>query len=151
MAELILTEEEKAAALWSDLSDEALGKLVKKKIAFLTAAADQLDRTTTFAAALLLCCSAAENNSKSMMFDIEGVTQGHREFGDWTVKVEKRTHPPEIKPGSLVVYMGATYEAVGYGDMPGTFDIVLYPDCMAGDRFRNVPASALKLTSKSGE
>lgn len=58
---------------------------------------------------------------------------------------------PELKPGSLVVYMGATYEAVAYGDMPGTFDIVLYPDCMAGDRFRNVPASALKLTSKSGE
>ena len=54
MAELILTEEEKAAALWSDLDDAALGKLVKKKIALLTSAAEQLDRVTTFAAAMLL-------------------------------------------------------------------------------------------------
>lgn len=29
MAELILTDKEKAAALWSDLDDAALGKLVR--------------------------------------------------------------------------------------------------------------------------
>ena len=74
MAELILTAEEKAAALWSDLDDAALGKLVKKKIAFLTDAAEQLDRVTMWAAAMLICCNAAE-------FDREGLTQGGREAG----------------------------------------------------------------------
>lgn len=42
MAELILTNEEKAAALWSDLDDAALGKLVKNQIAFLSDSAAQL-------------------------------------------------------------------------------------------------------------
>ena len=85
MAELILTDDEKAAALWSDLDDAALGKLVKKKIAFLTDAAAQLDRVTTFAAAMLLCCAAAEQNASEMALEIEGLTQEGREFGDWKV------------------------------------------------------------------
>ena len=89
MAELILTDEEKAAALWSDLDDAALGKLVKKKVAFLTSAAEQLDRVTTFAAALLLCCGAAEQNAKELVIDLDGVTQAGREFGDWKVVVTK--------------------------------------------------------------
>lgn len=91
MAELILTEEEKAAALWSDLDDAALGKLVKKKIATLTSAAEQLDRVTTFAAAMLLCCAAAEANAGELAFEIDGLMQGDRPFGDWrivAVKVE---------------------------------------------------------------
>ena len=70
MAELILTEEEKAAALWSDLDDAALGKLVKKKIALLTSAAEQLDRVTTFAAAMLLCCAASEQNASEIALEI---------------------------------------------------------------------------------
>lgn len=85
MAELILTEEERAAALWSDLDDEALGKLVKKKIAYLTTAAEQLDRVTTFAAAMLLCCAAAEQNARAMEMEIEGLTHAERVFGDWKI------------------------------------------------------------------
>lgn len=89
MAELILTDEEKAAALWSDLDDAALGKLVKKKIAFITDAAEQLDRVTTFAAAMLLCCAAAENGSSEIALEIDGLTQEGREFGDWKVVAMK--------------------------------------------------------------
>ena len=92
MAELILTEEEKTTALWSDLPDEALGKLLKRKISFLTTAAEQLDRITIEAAALLLCCCSAESNADSMVLDFSGVTQSDRNFGDWKVTVEK-IHP----------------------------------------------------------
>lgn len=89
MAELILTEEEEAAALWSDLDDAALGKLVKKKIAVIAEAATQLDHVTTFAAAMLLCCAAAEQNAGEISLKIDGLTQGGREFGDWKVVAVK--------------------------------------------------------------
>ena len=90
MAELILTDEEKAAALWSDLDDAALGKLVKK-IALLTSAAEQLDRVTTFAAAMLLCCAAAEQNASEIAMEIDGLTQAGRDFGDWKIVAVKTT------------------------------------------------------------
>ncbi len=96
MAELILTDEEKAAALWSDLDDAALGKLVKKKIAFLNDAATQLDRVTTFAAAMLLCCSASEQGAAEIAFEIEGLTQSERDFGDWKVVAVKISKPTSM-------------------------------------------------------
>lgn len=89
MAELILTEEEKAAALWSDLDDAALGKLVKKKIALLTDAVEQLDRVTTFAAAMLLCCAASEQGASEMALEIDGLKQEGRDFGNWRVVTRK--------------------------------------------------------------
>lgn len=89
MAQLILTEQEKAAALWSDLDDATLGKLVKKKMALITTSAEQLDLATTFSAAFLLCCAASENNANELTFDIEGVTQEDRDFGDWRVVATK--------------------------------------------------------------
>lgn len=60
MAELILNDEEKAAELWSDLDDAALGKLVKKQIYTIAKSADQLDRAALVSAAVLICCGAAE-------------------------------------------------------------------------------------------
>lgn len=66
-----------------------LGKLVKKKISFLTDAAAQLDRVTTFAAAMLLCCAAAEQNAGELALEIDGLTQEGREFGDWKVVAMK--------------------------------------------------------------
>lgn len=89
MAELILTNEEKAAGLWSDLDDAALGKLLRKKICLLADAAAQLNETTTFAAAMLLCCAAAERNAGEIAFEIEGLTQAGRDFGDWKVVAVK--------------------------------------------------------------
>jgi hypothetical protein len=96
MAELILTDEEKAAELWSDLDDAALGKLVKKQIAMITKAAEQMDRATLFSAALLICCGAAEVNAKKAEFDIDGVSHGERDFGDWTVVATKKPANAEL-------------------------------------------------------
>ncbi len=92
MAELILTDAEKAAELWTHLDDEALGKLLRKKIVMLKEASNQLDMTTTFAAAMILCCSAGEQGKSEVAFEIDGITQAGRDFGDWkvvAVKVEK--------------------------------------------------------------
>jgi hypothetical protein len=61
MAQLIMTDAERAALLWTDLDDAALGALLRKKIAFLQTAAEQMDRTVTMAAGLLLCCAAARH------------------------------------------------------------------------------------------
>jgi hypothetical protein len=97
MAELILTDAEKAAALWSDIDDEALGKLVKKKLAMITSTAAQLDYVTSFAAGMMLCCAAAEQNANEFALEIEGLTQAGREFGDWKV-VASRIRPTE--PGN---------------------------------------------------
>lgn len=90
MAELIMTDEERAAALWSELDDAALGKLVRKQIALITKASEQMDRVTLFSAALLICCGAAEMNAGMAQYDIEGVTQDGRDFGDWTVVATKK-------------------------------------------------------------
>ena len=89
MAELILTDEEKAAALWSDLDDASLGRLMKKKLAFLQTASSQMDRVITYSAGLLLCCAAGEANATSMTLDLDEVSQDGRDFGNWRVKVEK--------------------------------------------------------------
>lgn len=89
MAELILTDEEKAAALWSDLDDAAIGKLVKKNIATISTAAEQADRIVIQAAALLICCWAHECNATDVKFELGGVTQAGRDFGDWAVVVTK--------------------------------------------------------------
>lgn len=85
MAKLILTENEQAAALWSDLDDASLGMLVRKQLAMLSNASAQMDRTTIFAAALLICCGAAEVGDGSIELSLQDVTQAGRDFGDWTV------------------------------------------------------------------
>jgi hypothetical protein len=88
MANLILTEAEQQAALWTDLDDAALGALLRKKIAVLQTAAAQMDRTVTTAAALLLCCAASEAceaDRKSLVMTFLGLTQDGRDFGDWEV------------------------------------------------------------------
>lgn len=91
MAELILTEEEKAAALWSDLDDAALGKLVKRKIALITDVAKQLDQVTTFSAAVMLCLAAHEASAKEVAFEIDGLAKGEISIGDWRVVAVRMT------------------------------------------------------------
>lgn len=91
MAELILTDEEKAAALWSDLDDAALGKLVKRKIALITDVAAQLDQVTTFSAAIMLCLAAHEANTTEVAFELDGLSRGEIKIGDWRVVAMKMT------------------------------------------------------------
>lgn len=95
MAELILTDAEKAAELWTDLDDQALGALMRKKLIQFKTAAEQMDRTITMTAALLLCCDAAEAGATELTVSVEGVTQAGREFGDWQIVAVRK--PPNAK------------------------------------------------------
>lgn len=92
MAELILTDAEKAAELWTDLDNAALGALLRKKLIVLKTAAEQMDRTFTMAAALLLCCDAAEAGATELTVSLESVTQAGRDFGDWQIVAVRK--PP---------------------------------------------------------
>lgn len=92
MAELILTEAEKAAALWTDCDDATLGALLRKKIHLLQSAAEQSDRTVAMAASLLMCCHAAEFNADQLSFKLDGVKQDGRDFGNWTVTVARNAN-----------------------------------------------------------
>lgn len=85
MAELLLTDAERAAELWTDLDDAALGSLLRKKLVVLRTAAEQMDRTIAIAAGLMLCCAAAEAGSDDITISLEGVTQAGRAFGDWKI------------------------------------------------------------------
>lgn len=94
MAQLILTQAEQAAALWTDCDDAALGALLRKKIHFLQTSAQQMDRTVAMAASLLMCCHAAELNANELSFNLDGVTQEGRDFGNWTVTVTRNVAAP---------------------------------------------------------
>lgn len=98
MAELLLTQAEKEAALWTDLDDAALGALLRKKLAQLSTAAEQMDRTIATAAALLLCCNAAESGASELRMDLDDVTQAGRKFGDWLVVAARKTIPSQGTP-----------------------------------------------------
>ena len=90
MAELILSPEEKAAELWSDLDDAALGAFLRKKLHLVRTSADQMDRTVAMAAALLLCCDLAEAGASESTIEIEGVTQAGRRFGDFDIHITRK-------------------------------------------------------------
>ena len=98
MAQLILTEAEQSAVLWTDLDDAALGALLRKKLAVLTNAAAQMDRTFTSAAALMLCCAAAEEGSRELVFEVDNLTQAGRAFGDWKVVAMRMGPEAESEP-----------------------------------------------------
>ena len=95
MAELILTEAEKAAELWTDLDDQALGALMRKKLIQFKTAAEQMDRAITTTAGLLLCCAAAEAGASEMTLSLDGVTQAGRDFGDWQIVAVRK--PPNTE------------------------------------------------------
>lgn len=100
MAELILTDAEKSAELWTDIDDAALGALLRKKIIQLNTAAKQMDRTVTMAAALMLCCAAAEAGATELTVSLEGVTQAGRDFGDWQIVAVRKVPNSQIEPAT---------------------------------------------------
>ena len=91
MAELILTDAEKAAELWTDLDDAALGALMRKKLIQFKTAAEQMDRAVTLTSGLLLCCSASEAGATEITIDLDGVTQAGRPFGDWQIVAVRKS------------------------------------------------------------
>lgn len=89
MATLHLTDEEKATALWRDLDDAALGRVVKHRMALLQASAQEREILSTTAAALHLVCQAAAARADEATLRLEGVTDSGRPIGSWQVIVRK--------------------------------------------------------------
>ncbi len=92
MAELILTEEEKAAPTYLEWDDDALGKLVKKTAAKLH---DEYGRESAFAmtGVHLLLGTAITANATESTYTIDGLTIAGEPKGDWIVTL-KRVNAP---------------------------------------------------------
>lgn len=68
------------------------GSVNAQCLSTIAKSADQLDRAALVSAAVLICCGAAEANADKIEFDIAGVTQGGRDFGNWTIVASKTGH-----------------------------------------------------------
>lgn len=97
MAKLELTEQEKAAISWLDMSDDALGKLVRKTCLQLPElmAKDETDmgKIWVTSCGMLLCNMAADANSTKTTFTFSGLSLADKNRGDWQVII-KRTKAP---------------------------------------------------------
>ncbi len=94
MAQLILTDEEKAALSWLDMDDDALGKLCRKACLVIPQYKDEEnpdDRKPVWAASagMLLCGVVDDANATRAIFNFEGLTHRDKERGNWRVTVEK--------------------------------------------------------------
>lgn len=92
MADLILTEAEKAAESYLDWDDAALGRFTKYIAATIEKHkddADGLHRVTAASAAMLLVASCVDANAGSLMLKLEGHTHGDVLTGDWLITVKK--------------------------------------------------------------
>src|SRR5699024_11084157 len=72
MAELILTEAEKAATTWLELDDATIGKLVKKQALAIMDKSVEMEQITSTSAVMLLCGFAADMNADKSEYDIGG-------------------------------------------------------------------------------
>ncbi len=90
MAELILTEDEKAAATWAELDDDALGKVVKAGMFRLKHISDEQKKLFAMYAAMILCSEAAAANADKFTLTVEGLTVKGQPIGTWKVTIKKQ-------------------------------------------------------------
>ena len=96
MAELILTEEEKAAPSYLDWSDESLGRAVKQLATKFNDEYGKDDMYGTMAGFVLITV-AKKTNATTLTLTLEGLTSHEVPDGDWKITV-KQTKPPKESP-----------------------------------------------------
>jgi len=89
MAELKMTEEEKAAATWFELDDATIGKMVKMGTLTILNSSKERERMWWYSAALLLCNLAADANADKFIQEITGLSHGDKPLGDWRITLER--------------------------------------------------------------
>ena len=114
MAELVLTEAEKAAATWAELDDEALGRVVKAEMFRLKELADYDHKLIALAAATMLCSIAAEANADKLAVTLEGLRREDKSLGDWEVM----TYRTPLRPQVTVSIRGGLVEDVQLQSLP---------------------------------
>ena len=87
--ELILTEEEKAAATWLELDDAAVGRMVKYNCGLIAQFCDEHERIRNMAAGLMLVTATAECNAEELTQTLHGCSSGDKEIGDWEITIRK--------------------------------------------------------------
>lgn len=106
MAKLIMTDEEKAVDLWTDLTDDALGKAVRFLMLKMRTAerpegtdaeTHEFRQIAGINAAFLLVCLADDANATDMKQELKGVTRKGKDMGSWTVTVRKQLKKREGK------------------------------------------------------
>jgi len=88
LARLILTALEKKSASYLDWNDAALGKAVKK-LALEIRNYKGDDAITFTACATMLACATAQRNVVKSIIELEGVTEGLEDYGNWTIVISR--------------------------------------------------------------
>ncbi|MCW7556451.1 hypothetical protein NX722_28600 [Endozoicomonas gorgoniicola] len=88
MAELVLTEKEKADPTYLDWSDEALGKLVKRTAIKMQDEFGQ-DAAHITCGAHLLISLAEKSNSAETTLTFKGVSHAGEPKGDWKIVITR--------------------------------------------------------------
>jgi hypothetical protein len=88
MAQLILTDEERAAPHYLDWDDEALG-MAARKLAMQFKDVHGVDGMFITVAARLLVGMADDANSDKTTIDLEGFTKEGEERGDWRIVITR--------------------------------------------------------------
>lgn len=86
MAQLIITDEERATASYLDWDDASIGRGVKK-IALKIEDIKGENAISWCAGAMALIARAIDSNAEQSTMTIEGLTDGGKPLGDWEVTV----------------------------------------------------------------
>lgn len=90
MAQLIITDEERAAASYLDWDDASIGRGVKK-IALKLKDVKGEHSISWSAGAVALIARAVDSNGQQSTMTIEGLVDDGRPLGDWEVTVRRLT------------------------------------------------------------
>lgn len=96
MAELILTDEEKAMSI-AQLSNETVGMITKKPMFSFEKDADEDDRTPWYIKVGLICWAnkLVDMNATDGTATIWGATSGDRRLGNWKLTIERLGDAPQ--------------------------------------------------------
>ena len=88
MAQLVLTDKEKATNQWMDLDNEVLGKLVRQTIHGLLKNDDEKEKIKGVSAAILLCVIAKRANATESITEFKRLLVAGKDTGGWKITVE---------------------------------------------------------------
>ena len=105
MAQLILTDEEKAAKNWLDVSDDCLGKVCRKTMLMLPNVC-KLDAEGKSGVWFMSCLNvliglAHDSNSETTELKVTGFTEENKECGDWKVTIKRTDKRRTSNPKGL--------------------------------------------------
>lgn len=99
MAELILTEKEKADPSYLDWDDAAIAKLVRftaARLVELKEDAEGLHRVTAVSCAMLLVAACVGSNATSLKLDLGAHTHKGVPTGDWRIIIKRTAAPDQL-------------------------------------------------------